>query len=272
MAFSGGHIQPNTNVSPERAPPVSSRCRRHHTQCYGSYRRIYLRPDISEFQWSNGPKRSKVRQKPRRSKPNLSSQANCFQQLLTPDFKTSVWANRFESSYKKIVKLRPQWYLTFLTNNSFHLLDVQIPFLGSLMLNQMGLEMDLDFFVMFSSMAWIVGNIGQFLYSACNAFQDFLAHYRRHVVGLPGLAINRGPISEAGVSEREAGIVKLLTLAGFGFVDALDVIDNVWYTLKHRVWKSLRWLNTVYLRKRRAEKFRWRHCFPACSLARSTRK
>lgn len=98
------------------------------------------------------------------------------------------------------------------------------------MLNQMSLEMDL------ASMAWIVGNIGQFSYSAYNAFQDFLAHYRpRHVVGLPGLAINRGPISGAGVSEREAGIAKLLTLAGFGFVDALDVIDNVWYTLKHRV-------------------------------------
>ena len=36
MAFSGGHIQPNTNIRFERAPPVSSRCRRYHTHCYGS--------------------------------------------------------------------------------------------------------------------------------------------------------------------------------------------------------------------------------------------
>ena len=82
--------------------------------------------------------------------------------------------------------------------------------------------MDLDFFVMFSSMASIVGNVGQSSYSACNAFQDSLAQYRRHVLGLPGLAINWGPISGAGVMERETGIAKLLTLAGLGFVDAKD--------------------------------------------------
>ena len=91
--------------------------------------------------------------------------------------------------------------------------------------------MDLDFFVMFSSMASIVGNMGQSSYSACNAFQDSLAHYRRHVLGLPGLAINWGPISGAGVLEREAGIAKLLTMTGFGFVDAkegrLDISASV---------------------------------------------
>lgn len=87
--------------------------------------------------------------------------------------------------------------------------------------------MDLDFFVMFSSMASIVGNIGQSSYSASNAFQDSLAQYRRHVLGLPGLAINWGPISGAGVMEREDGIAKLMTLAGLGFVDATEGKLNV---------------------------------------------
>ena len=91
-----------------------------------------------------------------------------------------------------------------------------------MLLHQMSLEMDLDFFVMFSSMASIVGNMGQSSYSACNAFQDSLAQYRRHVLGLPGLAINWGPISGAGVMERETGIAKLMTLAGLGFVDAKE--------------------------------------------------
>jgi len=94
--------------------------------------------------------------------------------------------------------------------------------LGSFLLHQMSLEMDLDFFVMFSSMASIVGNMGQSSYSACNAFQDSLAQYRRHVLGLPGLAINWGPISGAGVMERETGIVKLLTMAGLGFIHAKE--------------------------------------------------
>ena len=82
--------------------------------------------------------------------------------------------------------------------------------------------MSLDFFVMFSSVVSIMGNMGQASYSACNAFQDSLAQYRRHVLGLPGLAINWGPISGAGVMERETGIAKLIALTGFGFVDAKD--------------------------------------------------
>ena len=104
--------------------------------------------------------------------------------------------------------------------------------LGSFLLHQMSLEMDLDFFVMFSSMASIVGNVGQSSYSACNAFQDSLAQYRRHVLGLPGLAINWGPISGAGVMERETGIVKLLTMAGLGFINAKEGKLGV-FSLRH---------------------------------------
>ena len=89
--------------------------------------------------------------------------------------------------------------------------------------------MDLDFFVMFSSMASIVGNMGQSSYSACNAFQDSLAQYRSHVLGLPGLAINWGPISGAGVMERETGIVKLMTKVGLGFIHAKE---GKMYTIK----------------------------------------
>ena len=82
--------------------------------------------------------------------------------------------------------------------------------------------MDLDFFVMFSSMASIVGNMGQSSYSACNAFQDSLAQYRSHVLGLPGLAINWGPISGAGLMERECNVAKLMSIGGLGFIHAKD--------------------------------------------------
>ena len=99
---------------------------------------------------------------------------------------------------------------------------------GSFLLHQISLEMDLDFFVMFSSMASIVGNLGQSSYSACNAFQDSLAQYRRQVLGLPGLAINWGPISGAGVVHRETGIAKLLSMAGLGFIRAKDGMFSVY--------------------------------------------
>ncbi|PFX28735.1 uncharacterized protein LOC111325863 [Stylophora pistillata] len=101
--------------------------------------------------------------------------------------------------------------------------DVMAPKIkGSFLLHQLSLEMDLDFFVMFSSMASIVGNMGQSSYSACNAFQDSLAQYRRQVLGLPGLSINWGPISGAGVMERQSNIAKLMTAGGLGFINAKD--------------------------------------------------
>ena len=82
--------------------------------------------------------------------------------------------------------------------------------------------MDLDFFVMFTSTASVFGSMGQSSYSACNAFQDSLAQYRRQVLGLPGLAISWGPISGAGVMERDPGVAKLMTIAGLGFINAKD--------------------------------------------------
>ena len=94
--------------------------------------------------------------------------------------------------------------------------------LGSFLLHQMSLEMDLDFFVMFSSMASVVGIVASSSYSGCNAFQDSLAQYRRQVLGLPGLSINWGPISGAGVMQRQSNIAKLMAVGGLGFINARD--------------------------------------------------
>ena len=64
--------------------------------------------------------------------------------------------------------------------------------LGAWHLHNLTSEISLDFFVLFSSAASLVGSPGQGNYAAANAFLDAIAHYRHHQ-GLPALSINWGP-------------------------------------------------------------------------------
>src|SRR6202035_2867810 len=84
---------------------------------------------------------------------------------------------------------------------------------GAWLLHEGTQHMELDCFVMFSSVSSIFGNPAQGNYSAANAFLDSLAHHRRRV-GLPALAINWGVLVGEGYVARNTRVAEFLARQG----------------------------------------------------------
>jgi NAD(P)-dependent dehydrogenase (short-subunit alcohol dehydrogenase family)/acyl carrier protein len=101
---------------------------------------------------------------------------------------------------------------------------------GAWLLHERTRLLPLDFFVLLSSIASLLGSPGQANHAGANAFMDALAHHRV-AQGLPALSINWGPWGEVGAAaERDViarlegrGISPISTAAGLAALERLMV-------------------------------------------------
>ncbi|MEU5029739.1 beta-ketoacyl reductase [Streptomyces milbemycinicus] len=90
---------------------------------------------------------------------------------------------------------------------------------GTAHLDRLTRDLPLDFFVFYSSISALAGNLRQSTYAAGNLAGEAVIRQRR-AAGLPGLAVQWCAISDTGYADR-AGMVETMRQAGFGELDSV---------------------------------------------------
>ncbi|MEA2741495.1 MAG: hypothetical protein QOH05_4802, partial [Acetobacteraceae bacterium] len=80
---------------------------------------------------------------------------------------------------------------------------------GALALDRLTRKDPIDLFVLFSSVTTVIGTPGQASYVAANRTLEAMAE-RRHAAGLPALAVQWGPIADAGYLVQETRVSEML--------------------------------------------------------------
>jgi len=117
---------------------------------------------------------------------------------------------------------------------------------GAWNLHRLTEGVELDFFLMFSSIASVWGSATLGHYAAANHFLDMLAHHRR-AAGLPALTINWGPWADGGMATPEAqaalaamGVRSLAPEKALGVLDRLFGGDRTQVTVASMDWRAFK--------------------------------
>ncbi len=107
---------------------------------------------------------------------------------------------------------------------------------GASLLDELTRDFPLDFFVLYSSAASLLGSPGQTNYAAANGFLDGLADRRRQQ-GLPAISLNWGPWTE-GMADNEL-IIKRLALQGITPLTVDDAHQILEKSVRARLQQAL---------------------------------
>ncbi len=106
---------------------------------------------------------------------------------------------------------------------------------GGWLLHHVTQTMELDFFVLSSSILSLTGSAGQANYTAGNAFLDALTQHRR-TLGLPSMTINWGPWEDAGLATASGDRGKAIWQArGTQYIPAEDGMRVFDHLMQHPV-------------------------------------
>ena len=84
--------------------------------------------------------------------------------------------------------------------------------------------LDLDFFVLFSSLSGIIGQPGQANYASGNTFLDAFVQYRTNL-GLPISAIDIGAVADVGYISENRDLMQKMAATGFKALKEQEVLD-----------------------------------------------
>ena len=84
--------------------------------------------------------------------------------------------------------------------------------------------LDLDFFVLFSSLSGIIGQLGQANYAGANTFLDACMQYRNNL-NLPASTIDIGAVADVGYISENPRLIQKMSTLGFRAVKEQEVLD-----------------------------------------------
>ena len=92
---------------------------------------------------------------------------------------------------------------------------------------------DLEFFISFSSISYVVGQIGQANYSSANAYLAAFAQYR-HSLGLPASVLNVGVMNDVGYVVENQALLDQFKALSFYILGEQELLDSISYQMAHQ--------------------------------------